>query len=118
MDFKAIMEYFDEHPDSFAACVEELDDINQILGGDRYFPMHEIGHDEDEIVTEDGEKRFAPFNASRKYFYIGRSGKLISSDKRDYTDYLNDFTLAALRRNKEAISAIREDEELRNLFGR
>ena len=111
-----IMEWFDSHEEEFNACVEELDDINNVLGNDRYYLMDFIGHDEDEIVSKNGERRFAPFNPARKYFYIGKSGKLISSDRKDYTDYLNDFTIAALRRNRDQIPTIQGNRELKEMF--
>ena len=115
-NIKAIMEYFDEHEEVFNEAVEELDAINNCLGDSRYFEMDKIGHDEDRIIIENGEKRFAPFNTARKYFYIGANGKLVSTDRKDYTDYLNVFTIGVMRRNRHELKALKEDRELWDLF--
>ena len=116
MDRKAIMEYFDENPDKFIEAVEELDDIIGILKDDRCYDMRLLGHDEDEIVTVEGEKRFAPFNTSRKFFYIGANGGLVSTDHRVYDDYLNDFTVARMSALVEDLMTVQANEELRKLF--
>ena len=116
MDYKAIMEYFDEHPDEFVRAVEELDDIIGILKDDRCYDMCLLGHDEDEIVEEDGEKRFAPFNTKRKYFYCGTTSGLISTDHTVYDDYLNDFTIARMGALVGDMESIRGNEELKKLF--
>ena len=116
MDYKVIMEYFDEHPDEFVKVVEELDDIIGILKEDRCYDMKLLGHDEDEIVTVDGEKRFAPFNTSRKYFYAGKTSGLISTDHKIYDDYLNDFTLARMKGCAALMDTIQGNEELKSLF--
>ena len=116
MDYKAIIEYFDEHEDEFVKAVEELDDIIGILKDDRCYDMRLLGHDEDEIVEENGEKKFAPFNTARKYFYCGATSGLISTDRKEYGDYLNDFTIARMKGCLELMDTIQGDEELKKLF--
>lgn len=117
MDYKAITEYFDEHPDEFVRVVEELDDIIGILGDDRCYPMALLGHDEDEVIVQDGEKQFAPFNTKRKWFYTGKVSGLISTDHKTYDDYLNDFTLARMKGCAALMETIEGNEELKKLFG-
>lgn len=48
-----------------------------------------FGHDDDTWHEENGEKVYGKFNPNRDYFYFNGYGNLVSTDYKDYSDYLD-----------------------------
>ena len=87
--------------------IEELDSWNGILGGNRIEDMEFLdelyqgkdateiltrayfGHDDDTWHDENGERVHGEFNPNRDYFYFNGYGNLVSTDYKDYSDYLD-----------------------------
>lgn len=99
-----LLEYYKENTEDFNHDIEELDSFNGYLGEKRYFPMEDFsdyyqgtdpleimrralfGYDDDDSTLE--EKK--PFNPNKDYFYFNGMRNLVSTDYRDYSDYLDD----------------------------
>lgn len=130
-----ILEYYKEDEDAFINSVEELSDYNGYLGDDRWENMEELdelyrgeeptellnrafnGYDADTFHTDSyGEKEHGAFNPNKDYFRFNGYGNLISTDYKDYSDYLNDSTIEELEEYSEQISEIRDNDELKSLF--
>lgn len=130
-----ITQYLEHNPDTFAACLEELDSYNGYLGDDRYCDMEELdeiysnanpseilarafyGHDEDTYHTDaHGEKEYGPFNPNRDYFRFNGYGNLVSSNSKDYSDYLDERTISELSERRRWIDSIDNTPELADLF--
>lgn len=104
---ETLLNYYKEHEEDFNHDIEELDSWNGILGDNRIEDMdilNEIyqgtevteilrrayfGHDDDSWHDENGEKVYGEFNPNRDYFYFNAYGNLISTDYKDYSDYLD-----------------------------
>jgi hypothetical protein len=130
-----IIGYFEENPDVFINCIEELDSWSGYLGDDRFYYMDELGEmfygqDATEILTRaffgydadswhtdsHGEKEYGPFNPMRNYFTFNGYGNLVSADEKDYSCYLDEHAIEVLAENVQHIDAIQEDDELAGLF--
>lgn len=129
-----IINYFEENDSFFNDCVEELDSYNGWLGDDRYYPMEEIdefyhdepleamrrafyGYDEDDWYTDgSGNKVYGAFNPNRDYYCYNGYGNLVSSDWKDYSNYLDDGTISEMLKHKDDLYYIKEDDELAALF--
>lgn len=130
-----ILAYYKEDEDAFINSVEELSDYNGYLGDDRWEDMDELsglyrgedpiellnrafnGYDNDTWHTDShGAKEFGAFNPNRDYFRFNGYGNLISSDYKDYSDYLNDSTIEELEEYFEQIDEIQVNDELKSLF--
>ncbi len=131
-----IVRYFEDHPDTFSAAMEQLDDCTGILYDDRYYEMDSIddvlvgmapsdivrmiafGYDADDWYTNGcGMLVNARFNMMRKYFTYNGYGNLVSTDRRDYSSYLNDESIDEMLEYRECIDAIFGDDTLYELFG-
>lgn len=107
-----ILGYLRDNEDDFVELMEELDSWNGYLGDDRWYDMDELnelycgtepieilqrayfGIDNDDwTIDHHGEKRSASFNPNRNYFSFNGYSNLVSSDYRDYSDYLTDTTV-------------------------
>lgn len=107
-----ILGYLRDNEDDFVELMEELDSWNGYLGDDRWYDMDELnefyagtkpieilqrayfGRDNDNwTIDHHGEKRNASFNPNRNYFSFNGNGNLVSSDYRDYSDYLTATTV-------------------------
>lgn len=107
-----ILGYLRDNEDDFVELMEELDSWNGYLGDDRWYDMDELnelycgtepieilqrayfGIDNDDwTIDHHGEKRSASFNPNRNYFSFNGYGNLVSSDYRDYSNYLTDTTV-------------------------
>ena len=104
---ETLLNYYKEHEEDFNHDIEELDSYNGILGDNRIEDMdilYEIyqgteapeilrrayfGHDDDTWHEENGEKFYGEFNPNRDYFYFNGYGNLVSTDYKDYSDYLD-----------------------------
>ncbi len=125
-----ILAYFEENPDTFADCLEELDGWNGYLNDDRLTPMEELddimsgeepsyilarafyGYDAD---TSHGDNR-TEFNLNRDYFRFNGYGNLVSSDYREYPEYLSAETVEEMEENKNRIDTIEDNDDLTELF--
>ena len=111
-----IIAYFENNEDVFNDCMEELDGYNGYLGDNRYYSMYELdefyrdsdpleilrrayyGRDDDTYTTDSsGNKTYGEFNPNRDYFYYNGYGNLVSSDYKDYSAYLDNYTIEAMR---------------------
>ena len=130
-----IIDYFKENDDIFTECIEELDGWNGYLGDDRYYYMDELnelfndqdpieilnrayyGYDEDSYHTDaHGKREYGEFNPNREYFHFNAYGNLVSSDYKDYSDFLDDEFIEQLLDVRGEIYAIGENDELPDLF--
>ena len=130
-----IIAYFEENEDIFNECIEELDSYNGYLGDNRYNEMDELddlyrgvhpsevlrqafyGYDSETYTTDgSGNREYGAFNPNRDYFTYNGYGNLVSSDYKDYSAYLDDFTIEAMKENRSDIDSIDEDETLAALF--
>lgn len=131
----AILTVFKEDEELFADVLEELDSWNGFLNDDRWENMEELdeifegksvtyilerafyGYDADTWHTDShGEKEFGAFNPNRSYFRFNGYGNLVSSNYKDYSDYLNDSTIEELEEYSEQIDEIQDNDELKSLF--
>ena len=130
-----IIAYFENNEDVFNDCMEELDWCNGYLGDNRYFSMDELhefyrdsdpleilrrayyGRDDDTWTTDNnGDKTYGEFNPNRDYFYYNGYGNLVSSDYKDYSAYLDNYAIEAMRENRSYIDSIDDNEKLTALF--
>lgn len=104
---ETLLNYYKEHEEDFNHDIEELDSWNGILGDNRIEDMDYLdeiyqgkdateilrrayfGHDDDTWHEENGEKVYGEFNPNRDYFYFNGYGNLVSTDYKDYSDYLD-----------------------------
>ena len=105
---KELLTYYQQNEDDFNHDIEELDSWNGCLYDRRLEPMEMLdeiyqgkdvteilrrayyGHDDDSWHIEDGEKVYDEFNPNRDYFYFNGYGNLVSTDERDYSDFLDE----------------------------
>ena len=111
---KELMNYYRENVEDFNNDIEALDDWNGCLYEDRIFPMEELDvvfqgfnpenilrrsfYGYDEAVNEDDQ--YHPFNPNRQYFYFNGYGNLVSTGKKDYSDYLDKDFIQEIIDNK------------------
>lgn len=126
----AILDYFKENESVFNDCIEELDSYNGYLGDDRYYYMEDLaeyysGTDPLEILrrafygydeTYSTENRHEEFNPNRDYFRYNGYGNLVSSDYKDYSDYIDEYAIEQMENNRDNIYCIDENRELAELF--
>lgn len=104
---ETLLNYYKEHEEDFNHDIEELDSYNGILGDNRIEDMDILdeiyqgtevteilrrayfGHDDDTWHEENGERVYGKFNPNRDYFYFNGYGNLVSTDYKDYSDYLD-----------------------------
>lgn len=119
--------YFQENPSVLADCIEELDSYNGCLGDDRWISMEEfnlmLNHDEPlEIATRafygyDADNGIgSSFNPNRDYFRFNGYGNFISSNYREYYDFLDDYVIQEMLENRNQIPSMDADDELAQLF--
>ncbi len=130
-----IIEFFENNDDIYNEAIEELDGYNGYLGDDRYFSMDELdelytgtepseilrrayyGYDAETYTTDgSGNREYGQFNPNREYFTYNGYGNLISADYKDYSTYLDAFTVEVMSENKDYIDTIEDNEELAELF--
>lgn len=120
-----IIEYFKNNEEIFNECIEELDSYNGYLGDNRYYFMDDL--DEiyrNELPTEILCRAFygkdddtnGEFNPNREYFYYNGYGNLVSSNYKDYSIWLDEFTIETMKEYKEYIYTIENNEDLQKLF--
>lgn len=130
-----IIEYFEENEDVFNDCIEELDAYNGYLGDEKYYLMDELddifcdakptdilyrtfyGRDDDNWHTDgQGNKQYGEFNPNRNYFYFNGYGNLVSTNIKDYTNFLDENFVNDLYENLYHIDTIDNCDELLELF--
>lgn len=130
-----IIAYFEENPDTFNNCIEELDSYNGYLGDDRYYEMEMLnefyngteplellyrayyGRDDDTYTTDSrGDRTYGEFNPNREYFYYNGYGNLVSSNYKDYSAKLDHYVIEDMSENRSYIDTIESDDELSALF--
>ena len=130
-----IIEFFKNNNDLFCDCVEELNDYDEFLYDDRYYEMEYLdeflleesptqiidrvfyGYDKDSCYTNSfGERAYKEFNPTRNYFNLNGYGNLVSTDEKDYTDYLDDDLIEKFKEHREWISSIDDNPELKEMF--
>lgn len=130
-----IVAFFEDNKEIFTCCIEELDAYNGCLGEDRIYNMEEIdelyadetpttllfrafyGHDSDTWTTDaSGNKTYGEFNPNRMYFYFNGYGNFVSSDSKDYTDFLDRSVVEEMNEYRQYIDSIEDNEELSALF--
>lgn len=133
MNLLDVMQYFDDDATVFSAALEQLDDLTGILGNDRCYDMDKVddwfpgyalsalqcaykGHDEESWEAVGDLTRFCKFNPGRKFFYFDGKGGMISTDHKNYADYLTADTLSLMWQYRERLAAITGDEYLRAQF--
>lgn len=98
-----LLAYYKENTEDFNHDIEALDDWNRYLGNDRVIPMEEfddyyqgtppleiarrVSFGYDDNPTLEKKESFYP---NRDYFYLDSWRNLVSTDYRDYSDYLDD----------------------------
>lgn len=108
---ETLLIYYQQNEDDFNNDVEELDSWDGILGDNRMEGMDFLdelyqgkeateilrrayfGHDDDSWHEENGEKVYGEFNPNRDYFYFNGYGNLVSTDFKDYSNFLNEDTI-------------------------
>ena len=130
-----IIKYFEENENTFNSCIEELDGYNGYLGDGRYYEMEFLndfyngvdpieilqrayyGHDADTWTTDaSGNKTYGEFNPNRDYFKYNGYGNLISTNYKDYSDFINVWAIEEMSENRQYIDTIESDDELNALF--
>ena len=114
-----LLEYYKENKEDFANDIEELDGWTGCLYDDKVYPMEDINdvfsNDEqpeeilrrafygyDEPVNKDEQRE--PFNPNRDYFYFNGYGNLVSTDKKDYSSYLDNLFIQEIINNRYNLS--------------
>jgi hypothetical protein len=121
-----LKDLFEEDNALFNETIEELDSYNGYLGDDRYYFMEDLtdyidtsdlwssliyrmfyGRDDDCYITNSqGEKEYSQFNPNREYYYYDGYGNLVSSDDKDYSNYLDDYFIDDLLENRSYLSLV------------
>ena len=115
---KELMNYYKENEEDFVDDIEELDNWNGCLYDDRIFLMEDINdvycatepieilmrvfYGYDEPVNEDDQRQ--PFNPNRQYFYFNGYGNLVSTNKKDYSDYLDTYFIQEIIDNRNHLT--------------
>lgn len=120
-----IIEYFRDNTDIFNKCIEELDEYTAFLDDGPFYNMCEFddicyGMTPTQIVTSvylgfDVDS-CAVFNPNRAYFRLNSLGNFISSDEKDYSDCLNEYSIIKMNKYRENIGTIYENDDLLELF--
>lgn len=127
-----LKDLFEEDEALFNETIEELDSYNGYLGDDRYYYMEDLtsyidtsdlwnsliyrifyGRDDDCYITNSqGEKEYSQFNPNRDYYYYDGYGNLVSTDYKDYSDYLDDYFIDSLLENRSYLNIDTDIEAL------
>lgn len=111
---EALLSYYQNNEDDFNHDIEELDYWNGYLGDERVVDMDFLDDFyQDTEPTEILRRAFygyddtyakseqrAPFNPNRDYFYFNAYGNLVSTDERDYSSFLDDYSVKEIIDNE------------------
>lgn len=119
---QAIIDYFEDNEYEFEECIEELDNCNGTLGDDRYYPMDEIDDllssysptDIMQRVFYGSDEYSDEFCPNREYFKFDGYGNLFSADSKDYSNYLDEYTVEEM--SEWDLSSVENNPELSALF--
>ena len=119
-----LLSYYERNGEDFADDIEELDDWNECLYDDKIYSMDELdevlqdiepseilrsalfGHDESQGKIK------STFNLDRDYFRFNGLGDLVSTDKRDYSSYLEEYFIQEIIDNKYYLSLSKGAQEI------
>ena len=119
-----LLAYYERNIEDFNNDIEELDGWNDCLYEDKIFSMDELdevlqGIEPSEILRsalfghdESQGKIKSTFNLNRDYFHYNGFGNLVSTDKRDYSDYLNDCFVQEIIDNKSHLVLSKGAQEI------
>lgn len=129
------IKYFKNEMELFNDCIEELDSATDVLYDDRYYEMYMIddyfhnwkpteildkiflGYDDDaSYINESGEHIYKEFNPRRNYFKFNGYANLVSSDYKDYSCFLDEYTITNMSKYRTYVPSIEQDSELSELF--
>lgn len=132
---KRICKFFEDNPEIFNVCLEQLDGCNGCLDGERCYNMDEFdeicfgltsteiafkiyyGFDADSYTTDSfGNRTYTEFNPNRKYVSYNGVGNFISTDIKDYRILLNDDIIEQMDKYRDDIDEICENDDLLELF--
>ena len=112
-----LLNYYKRNSEDFTDDIEELDDWNECLYEDKFFSMDELdevlkGFEPSEILRSalfghdesHGNLIKSSFNLNRDYFHYNGYGDLVSTDERDYSDYLDDYFIQEIIDNRYNLS--------------
>ena len=121
-----LLSYYKENTEAFNNDIEALNSWSGYLGDDKVFPMEELdkfyqgveplailrraffGYDE-----QCGKRKpNSSFNPNRDYFYLNGYGNFVSTDERDYSDYLDEDFVQEILDNKLYWSLSRGAKEI------
>ena len=121
-----LMNYYKENTEDFNNDIEQLDGWTGYLYDDKIYPMEDLNeffegvepeevlrrafYGYDEPVNKDDQRQ--PFNPNREYFYFNGYGNLVSTDKVDYIDYLDDNFVQEIIDNRYNLSLSSGAEEI------
>ena len=119
MKKQLLMELFENNEELFNQTIEELDSYNGYLGDNRYYEMDMLsefynctgpidllnrayfGYDSECWHTDSGGNRvYGAFNPNREYFRCNGYGNLVSSDYKDYSEYLDEYFISEIIENQ------------------
>lgn len=104
-----LKDLFEDDTELFNDTIEELDSYNGYLDDRRLF----YGRDDDCYITNSqGEKEYSQFNPNREYYYYSGYGNLVSSDDKDYSDFLDDYFIDNLLENRSYLNIDADIETL------
>ena len=115
-----IIQFFKDDSDTFADCIEELDDATGILGRDRWHPMEEIEDYFDGYTVLqllDIGANTPDFDPYANYFRTG-GGVVETTNNRTYHMYLNATNVMKMVDNLSYIKTLNDPEnnDLAELF--
>ena len=84
----------------------ELDEVLQNIKPSDILCIALFGHDESQGKIK------STFNLDRDYFHYNGYGNLVSTDERDYSDYLNDYFIQEIIDNKSHLSLSKGAQEI------
>lgn len=131
-----IKEYFTENEEIFNSALEELNSYNGYAQDDIWYDMYMLdeilngkdatdilllayyGYDVNYTMDAFGEKHHCEFNPNADYFRFNGCGNLVSSWNKDYTDYIDKYTIMEMLDNRDEIDTINDKNELSELFGK
>lgn len=112
---------FEDNEELFNDTIEELDSYNGYLGDEIWYDMGDL----DELLSNNRATDFllnsfnrgiateySPFNPNCSYFKLNAYGNLVSSDIKDYSNYLNDKFIDNLLDNHQYLALDADVEAL------
>ena len=121
-----LLAYYKENTEDFNCDIEQLDAWTGYLYDDKIYPMEDLSeifqgtqpeeilqrafYGYDEPINKDEEH--LPFNPNRNYFYFNGYGNLVSVDKVDYSDFLDESSVQDIIDNSHNLSLSEGAEEI------